>query len=528
MRSWRDVVLFGSLVVGCGGPLSDAVSHEEVAQWAAPSDAAAESEELAAQVEQWEPGTAHRVKALYSPSDLPPWMGEAPESLVAFRGKLAFAVNRDGGLAGKELWVSDGSGAGTYAVKLFAPSADPFGPRDALEGLTASTSRLFFVVGDEAHGPELWTSDGTSTGTQLVKDLTPGAEGSFLSGLTVAGNTLLFFRYVPETYGSAERYEVWRSDGTEAGTVRVKELGAGASLSSLRALVGGTLFFVVTDPAHGTELWKSDGTQAGTQLVKDINPGPESGYPYNLRAVGSHLFFTAADPGHGRELWKSDGTPAGTVLVEDLEPGPKSGSPRILDALGKYLYFTTHDEASHTLSLYRARLDGTGRSARIRTLPNPYAGQPDAEPSITSVAVAGTRLFFGMSISTGGPAPRDVQLWATDGTAAGTRLLVRPLSLSDEFQSSLYGVGDFVLFSAFEERTHGLEPWLSNGQASGTRLLRDVAPGTASAYPRGFTRVGDSVFFVAHDETATNALWVLPLQRLGQQTLAERPAPEAG
>jgi ELWxxDGT repeat protein len=528
MRSWRDVVVLGSLVVGCGGPLPDAVSQEEVAQRAAPSDAVAGSEGMAARVEQWEPGTARQVKTFFSPSEVPPWMGEAPESLVVFRDKLAFAVNRDGGLAGKELWLSDGTGAGTFAVKTFSPSADPFSPRDALERLTAMGTRLFFVVGDEVHGPELWTSDGTSAGTQLVKDLTPGAEGSFLSGLTVSGSMLLFFRYVPETYGSAERYELWRSDGTEAGTVRVRELGAGASLSSLRAVVGSTLFFVVSDPAHGTELWKSDGTQAGTLLVKDIYPGPEGAYPYHLRAVGSRLFFTAADPVHGRELWRSDGTAAGTVLVEDLEPGEGSGSPQVLDALGKHLYFTTHDEASHTLGLYRARLDGTGRSTRVRTLPNPYADQPDAEPSITAVAVAGTRLFFGMAISTGGPAPRDVQLWATDGTADGTRLLVRPLSLSDEFQSAIFPVGDSVLFSAFEERTHGLEPWVSNGQPGGTRLLRDIAPGTASAYPRGFTRVGASVFFVAHDETDTNALWVLPLQRLEQRTVAESPAPEAG
>jgi ELWxxDGT repeat protein len=91
------------------------------------------------------------------------------------------------------------------------------------------------------------------------------------------------------------------------------------------------------------------------------------------------------------------------------------------------------------------------------------------------------------------------------------------LSLSDEFQSALFPVGDSVLFSAFEESTHGLEPWVSNGQPGGTRLLRDIAPGTASAYPRGFTRVGDSVFFVAHDETGTNALWVLPPQHLAQR-----------
>ncbi|HLL04286.1 MAG TPA: ELWxxDGT repeat protein [Myxococcaceae bacterium] len=510
MRSWREVVLLGSLVMGCGGPLPDAVSQEELAPSDAPSEAIAESEAQASRAAQWEPGTARRVKAFFSPSDLPAWMGEAPESLVAFQGRLAFAINRDGGLGGKELWLSDGTAAGTQVVKTFSASADPFGPREALERLTSVGSRLFFLVGDEAHGRELWTSDGTEAGTRLVKDLTPGGEGSSLSGLTASGSTLLFFRYVPETQASAERYELWRSDGTETGTMRVKELGAGASLSSLKALAGSTLFFVVSDPTHGTELWKSDGTQAGTGLVKDIYPGAEGGYPYGLRVVGSQLFFTAADPSHGRELWKSDGTEVGTVLVEDFVPGSESGNPQVLKALGRHLYFTTQDPAGHTLGLYRVRLDGAGRSAYVRTLPNPYAGQPGAEPSISAVAVAGTRLFFGMTISTDGPAPRDTQLWSTDGTAAGTRLLVRPLSLSDEFQSAIFPVGDSVLFSAFEENTHGLEPWVSNGQPGGTRLLRDIAPGTQSAYPRGFTRVGSTVFFVAHDETGTNALWVLP------------------
>jgi ELWxxDGT repeat protein len=528
MRSWREVVLLGSLVVGCGGPLADEASPEEVTRWEAPPDAAAEGEERATREEQWEPGSAHRVRTFFTPSDFPAWMGEAPERLVAFRGELSFAINRDGGRAGKELWGSDGTAAGTRMVKAFSPAEDPFGPRDSLDQLTVVGSRLFFVVGDGAQGAELWTSDGTSVGTRQVKDLTPGAEGSFLSGLTAAGSTLLFFRYLPESTVSAERFELWRSDGTEAGTVRVRELGEGASLSSMRALVGNTLFFVVSDPAHGTELWKSDGTQAGTGLVRDIYPGPEGAYPYELRAVGPRLFFTAADPRHGRELWRSDGTTEGTVLVEDLSPGSASASPRILDALGKHLYFTTLDPSAHTLDLYRVRLDGAGQAAHVRTLPNPYAGEPDAAPSITAVAVAGARLYFGMSISTDGPAPRDVQLWATDGTAAGTRLLVRPLSLSDEFQSALFPVGDSILFSALEEGTHGLEPWVSNGQVSGTRRLGDIAPGAVSAYPRGFTRVGDRVFFVAHDETQTHSLWVLPLRRLEQRAEANPPAPDAG
>src|SRR5205807_403080 len=88
------------------------------------------------------------------------------------------------------------------------------------------------------------------------------------------------------------------------GTVMVKDINPG-SLGSFPyhlANVNGTLFFAADDGTHGTELWKSDGTAAGTVLVQDINPNGSSSPSYLINVNGT-LFFTANDGLPGAEPW---------------------------------------------------------------------------------------------------------------------------------------------------------------------------------------------------------------------------------
>src|SRR5262249_6160142 len=109
--------------------------------------------------------------------------------------------------------------------------------------------------------------------------------------------------------------------------------------------VGGTLFFAANDGTNSLELWKSDGTAAGTVLVKDINPGGgnNGSLPNHLTAVNGTLYFTAFVPATGIELWKSDGTAAGTVLVKDINPGPAFSSPHELAFVNGALFFAAAD-----------------------------------------------------------------------------------------------------------------------------------------------------------------------------------------
>jgi ELWxxDGT repeat protein len=167
--------------------------------------------------------------------------------------------------------------------------------------LTSINDTVFFVVNDGIQGHELlWKSDGTEAGTVMVKDIKPdNTDGdSFIYGLTSINETLFFV-----ANDGIHGYELWKSDGTEVGTVMVKDIDTyDADQLSELINVNGTLFFVADDGIHGRELWKSDGTETGTVMVKDINPDGTS-YTYNLTNVNGTLFFTADDGIHGRELW---------------------------------------------------------------------------------------------------------------------------------------------------------------------------------------------------------------------------------
>ena len=204
--------------------------------------------------------------------------------------------------------------------------------------LTSVGDTLFFVADDGVHGKDVWSSDGTDVGTVLVKDLAGNAPGA----LTNAGGTLFF-----AANDGVNGRELWTSDGTDAGTVLLKDirLGQYSSFPSLLTYVGDSVFFTAQDGLHGEELWSSDGTEAGTVLVKDISSANDGYGPQLLTAVDDRLYFSADDGVHGEELWSSDGTEAGTLLVKDITPktADYAYGPESFTAVGGTLFFTTDD-----------------------------------------------------------------------------------------------------------------------------------------------------------------------------------------
>jgi ELWxxDGT repeat protein len=252
--------------------------------------------------------------------------------------------------SGYGLWRTDGTAAGTFPLLGGLLQNDGRPPQVASLGGKA----YFLAWARESAGYELWASDGTVAGTVPVFPDLAGRRPFSPYGLTAFRDALYFFGQPANDRG----WGLWRSDGTAAGTrlLRALERPAGDPFASefypsALTPVGDQLFFAANVAGSGPELWKTDGTRAGTVLVKDIAPGPASSRPRELTAAGGRLYFTATDGVHGDELWQSDGTAAGTTLVQDILPGPASSSPQDLTAAGGTLYFTA-DDGEHGRELW--------------------------------------------------------------------------------------------------------------------------------------------------------------------------------
>jgi ELWxxDGT repeat protein len=412
-------------------------------------------------------------------------IGRRPGSdstLVSVGGALYFAAND--GVNGQELWISDGTAEGTRMVKDLTP-IDVAGGDSLPTGLTGLNGKLLFAAREVNFDYELYITDGTASGTTLVKDIRPGM-ASYPSNLLNINGTV-FFTANDGTNGE----ELWKTDGTAAGTVLVKDILGGSGSSAPRYLtnVNGVLYFRANNGVNGEELWKSDGTAAGTVLVKDIRSGNGNSTIRNLTSSNGQLFFRAIDGVNGDELWRSDGTSVGTVLVKDINAGSGNSSPQDLFDRNGTLFFR-----ANSTELWKS--DGTALGTQLISI---IGSASSGHGKLTEIN--GT-LYF--RASAGGVGQ---ELWKSDGTTAGT------VVVKDVIQENAGSVGgertdvNGVLFFAANNSTIGEELWKSDGTAAGTVLVKDILGGSGSSLPRNLTNFNGVLYFTAIDDVIGNELW---------------------
>lgn len=328
----------------------------------------------------------------------------SPDLMWVSQGKLFFRANN--GINGGEPWVSDGTTAGTKMLKDIWPGSSWSSPVKYIPVGTMTA----FTASDGTSGEEVWITDGTTAGTQMLKDFCTGSckGGSFDVSLPYSGKII---------YSGGDVLsggEVMITDGTFAGTTLVKDINpvtnsVPQSFIEYKGKVyfsanGGTTISMIN-----RELWVTDGTNAGTQLVKEIGPGDRGSSPDFLTVSNNKLFFTATDSVNGAELWVSDGTASGTKMVKDINTkATYNSSPTRLTSYKDKVYFIAMDSTSSGIPTYiRRRLyvsDGTDTGTKYIYPPGPITNDPVyvTAGQSGSFAVANGCMFFIASFDTTG------------------------------------------------------------------------------------------------------------------------------
>jgi ELWxxDGT repeat protein len=471
------------------------------------------------------------------------------QPLFSAAGKTYFLA--DDGVHGSELWVTDGTAAGTTFVKDLNPG--PYGteilPTNAVLGnvvvfnivlpdyamwrtdgtaagtyvlqpagtmaILATMNGVAYFVAPVDDGKVtwdgLWRTDGSLAGTTPVMSVYPGAGTSVISPPFVANGVIYLAGY------SAADGALWKSDGTAAGTVPVKVIRphvgtaiADPEIGCMREALG-RVFFQANDGTNGLQPWVSDGTAAGTFMLKNINPTGVSGsYPCEFTEANGQVFFHATSADEGRELWKTDGTTAGTVLVKDINPGVADSSFGDLYVVGNKLVFF-----ANTLAGGFEPWVSDGTAAGTVQLADVYPGETSGANSMFG-AVAGNVYFSGNNGVDG------EEVYRTDGTtltylgdtnAGIDSFLPQLLSFSPTGNGmnnvSQLNVGGIAMFVGTTSSL-GWELFYVASGGNTVALVADIAAGPPSSRPNYGAITNGVLFFDADDGVHGRELWKLP------------------
>ena len=382
-----------------------------------------------------------------------------------------------------ELWRTDGTDGGSFFIEEVKPATVvDFDTSVKVFEFKVLGNEFYFVAYQENSGVELWKTDGTTLGTEIVKDIYPGINNSCVEDMHGAEGHLFFVAQNPEV-----GREVWRSDGTAVGTDYISDIFTfnGSSIPLRFSEINDKLIFSARINCIGRELFSSNGSSIGTSLLNDINTGVGSNEGFfSYEEFGELLYFKADEPDDRKAIWATDGTVAGTAKVVDLSEAlgfdsryelsnPKGlGDDLILEA-----FFA---EVGQCVVKYNP----SQKSTEIIKVTHPTFGVNSSDDRFYKIS-EDFLIFIGLDPDS------KIELWRTDGTESGT-YMIKDIRMINESNLNLH-IGNLKihnneLYFFADDGTRSL--WKTDGTESGT--IRITPPGTVV---NGYALNDDQIYY---------------------------------
>jgi len=444
--------------------------------------------------------------------------------IIPTESKLFFVVYDD--IVGRELWVSDGKENGTTSlvkdINIGVLGSDP-------TNFTADGTLVYFTADtynqvEHTSNRFPWVTNGTPEGTIRLKNNLFNGSGEYPNSLFAFNNKLIFNANLNATHDA-----VWFSSGTPESTVPIKPSGG----SYGHVFYNNFVFFISTEPLPNfgvaTQLWRTDGTTAGTVLVKTLDRPVTS----SIQILEDQLYFADAE-----KLWKSDGTASGTNSYYTF---PSSGDVELIKINNKLYFSLLHNLTSSHLGISDGTANGTAlikEFSRINHLrevngicilevmsavgselwksDGSESGTVVLKPSPTISNISSGVQFKSIFIYEAGDFEFHGEIWKTDGTTPGTSMIknIKPdftgensTAINSSYPHNFFATDNMVLFLA-DDGENSFQLWKTTGNETSTRKLTNEVDRTIQQffYNNGITYVvaadsdyGNELF--AYDES---------------------------
>lgn len=399
--------------------------------------------------------------------------------------------------AGNEVffWIKTNPGGELWKIRANSTQVDQVASfPDLIQVIEMGSvdNSLVFSAWHKTNSVQLWSSKGTNTSTQLLKDFT--GNNPMASGMLLYKGKLLFTGR-EATYGQ----EIWATDGNTANIYLDVLPGPSSSFAQNLAVNNQTLFFVAHTANGGAEVWRSNGTPNGTQVTGNYFSNKQTSAYFRRLQVFDLGVLTCLlnDTTKSEELWYFDVFGVRQFKVKTLS-GPDYRDGKYLQGISSAnaYYFLAHDQ-QRGAELWTIR---NSILTPPRLLKDIYPGKES--PNISSLTPSSGRVFFSAEDDKNGR-----ELWMSNGTDKTALVKVLNNQNDGSYPGNFFVFQNYFLFTATHPAT-GNELWVSKGNGPSTVLLKDINPGRAGSYPNNFMPLKDLTFlFNAGTDSLGSELW---------------------